>query len=262
MIPGPLTSFARIITDPSGWTIQSSGYGRFIFFFSNSQNNSSPGFINKMDTSADIAFSVARRFVQTATSLTRRTCVMFLLSHCWSLWEIVTDFTAHWEEHFTNLQSNPCFTTGNEFPWHRLCNNMYCVGRFAELINKAIEWQIAIFIAEGAFDYPIQLSKNLMDERGILSRINLSISFIFFCTVLIIAADISAKINRAHIFIMTQTYLKRFQRDPRSIEFLKVMTSNISIKAAGHFSVDFFLLANVKIATTIRFPFPTVGSCF
>lgn len=240
----------RFQSDPFEHTLKLSGYAKFIFFLSSNQTSSAPVVGTGRIHSSDVALAGFRYFGFFTNVITSTTCIMVLLAHVWSLRDIVdSHMITPWIAQIDTGSGAPRLFSG-----HSLCKIVQNVNTFAELINTAIRWQMAILIAEGAFYYPIRLAQILMPEEESISRFFYVVYFFCFSTVLIMAANIKIQVNQFLIQVMDKTHTCGLQKDDMCIMFVSNIVNNIAIKAGGRYSVDFSLLGNVRTVKSKLLP--------
>lgn len=225
-----------------------SGHSRFAFFLQRNTTNCTASVL-ETGTSYDMIFAFAGIMVECSSLLGFYSSSMFILVHVWSFQDAVSERTKFWRSRSgMNLDQNWVLKPRKprwDKIWHEIIQDLRKTATFSELVNAAISTQLAIDIADKTLYFPVHISKTLRPD-GMMNALTTVLAVIRFWGMLIMSAEIKAKVRECVNHITTETYFSEGWVDNFPNHIASITMEKIAVKFARRYDVDYAFLGPVR----------------
>lgn len=178
---------------------------------------------------------------------------------------MISNHTAHWVQlirpAFIDAQAlEPLDDQRGTHGWNEIIHSLTQIGKFAELINKAISIQLAAHIFSEVLIYPVNIVW-VFRPGNILNLVFICIQLVRFSALLLMAASLKAKVRQCVEFIYIETYWREGWKDNFPNEMIAFTLKKIGVKFPPGYDVDHAFIGLVSIThrkyTNTRHCIPT-----
>lgn len=197
-------------------------------------------------SSNDLLWSLAGLLVKYSSLLGFYTSSMCIFAHVWSLQDTISDRTTRWmsrsSQELVLDRNRGRWTT----LWDEIIQELREVAKFSGLVNVGISTQLAMYIADEAFYFPVAISKTLRPD-GVTFAFLTIVELIRFWLTLLMCAEVKAKVTECINDIANETYLVEgwaFANVPTHA--VSITMDRIVIKFSRRYDVDYAFLGAVS----------------